>query len=507
MPTTNVKRLYEIFPNTPHSAQPLGIRVNDTIYAGGLVGADPETGELAPDLESQMALALEHLKTLVERGGASLDNVGRCVAYVTTPDHREPTDAVWMKVFRSEQDKPAFKILIADLPPGQLVRLDGLALVGERRQRYDLPNVSAHDPTIRMGNWIFSSRLHGSSPVDGKVVPGGLDAEAGQMMNNMIQLVEAAGGAKDDIVQVNTFGRDESYIPGARRAFEAAFPDPAKRPAFHPLVSWVRETNAMMAEVTAVLDSAEARGEPFQELFLAPEKSNIADGVKLGALVYAPNIAGSDPRTRRPAGPSTGDQVRAALDNTDALMRAAGGGREHVARVNVYMQDVLEKDEHLNPSWSERFPDPDQRPPHSYIPARLPEGQRVGLQIIGLPGASRRSIYVDGMVHGDPMTLAAITGNLVFSSRISASAGHSREPVEHSQGMFANAESALTQVGGNLSNLQQAFISLHDPEHRTSVEAAWNERGVASKDVQFTYVTWDLGRGVLLPRLQMTAVV
>src|SRR5690606_633470 len=105
---------------------------------------------------------------------------------------------------------------------------------------FDLPNIPAHDPTVRIGNWIFTSRLHGNSPTDGKIVQGGLDAEAQQIFRNMVQLMEVAGGSRDDIVQVETFGNDKSYMAGARRAFEAAFPDAAKRPALHQLVSWVR---------------------------------------------------------------------------------------------------------------------------------------------------------------------------------------------------------------------------------------------------------------------------
>src|SRR5581483_3102607 len=152
-----LKRLFQIYPDAPHAIQPLGIRLNDTIYAGGISGRDAATGELAPDLESQTALVLHHLKALLERGDAGLDNLARCVAYVTTPEHREPVDAAWLRLWPDERDKPAFKILTgAALPPGELIRLDALALAGGRRTRIDLPNVPAHDPTVRIGNWVFT---------------------------------------------------------------------------------------------------------------------------------------------------------------------------------------------------------------------------------------------------------------------------------------------------------------------------------------------------------------
>jgi enamine deaminase RidA (YjgF/YER057c/UK114 family) len=85
------------------------------------------------------------------------------------------------------------------------------------------------------------------------MVPGGATEQATQLFKNMISLVEAAGGTKDKIVQVNTFGNDEAYMEPSHKAFEAAFPDAATRPAWNPLVSFVRSSNALMAEFVAVL--------------------------------------------------------------------------------------------------------------------------------------------------------------------------------------------------------------------------------------------------------------
>lgn len=246
-----LKTLYEVYPETRLSLMPIGMRINDMVYAGGIIGADPATGQLADGLIPQTELALQHMKTLVEGAGASLDNVGRGVAYVTSQADRDAADGPWVALFG--ENKPAFKILITELPAGQLIRLDALALAGQTRQRIDLPKINAHDPTIKIGNWVFSSRLHGADPATGQMVPGGATEQATQLFKNMISLVEAAGGTRDKIVQVNTFGNDEAYMAPSHAAFAAAFPDSATRPAWHPLVSFVRPANALMAEFVAVL--------------------------------------------------------------------------------------------------------------------------------------------------------------------------------------------------------------------------------------------------------------
>src|SRR5688572_11877262 len=208
-----LKTLYEVYPKTPLALMPLGVRVNDMVYANCIAGVDQATGQFAPDLISQMKLALEHMQTLIEGAGANIDNIARGTAYVTSLADREAVDGPWVELFNDAPDRPAFKVMVTDkLPPGQLVRLDVLALAGQKRQRLDLPNISAHDPTIKIGNWVFSSRLHGADPATGRMVEGGVPEQAGQLYKNMVQLLEQAGATKDNVVQVNTFGVDESYM-------------------------------------------------------------------------------------------------------------------------------------------------------------------------------------------------------------------------------------------------------------------------------------------------------
>jgi enamine deaminase RidA (YjgF/YER057c/UK114 family) len=162
-------------------------------------------------------------------------------------------DQVWMDMFPDPNDKPAFKVLVADLPPGHLVRIDCVALLGERRTRFDIPNVTAHDPTVRIGNWVFTSRCHGNDQATGKIVEGGLEAQARQTLTNLATLLKSAGGTQDNVTQITTFAREADYKLIARKVFEEFFPDPAKRPQLNQLVNFVSPSMAMAAEMVAVL--------------------------------------------------------------------------------------------------------------------------------------------------------------------------------------------------------------------------------------------------------------
>ena len=249
---TDLRRVFDVYPSDRRATVPLGIRVNDTVYAS-VAGVDPVSGDPGGDVRGQMSVALDRLDALLGRAGCGLDNVARATVFVTSAEDREPAYEPWEALFPDAQDRPAFKALTADLPAGRLVRLDAVALAGERRTRIDIPNVRARDPSVRIGNWFFTSRCHGHDPATGEVVAGGVEAETAQTLDNLATLVGLAGGAPASIVQLTMFGREAGYIPVARRVFEERFPDPAERPQLHQLVNFISGRFEVAIEMVAVI--------------------------------------------------------------------------------------------------------------------------------------------------------------------------------------------------------------------------------------------------------------
>lgn len=245
--------LQEIYPPDAKATVPHAVRVNDMLYATGLSGTDPVTGEPLGDLKRQIGTALQHMRRLVEKAGGSIDNIGRGVGFCTRAEDRQMVDDVWMDVFPDPNDKPAFKVLLADLPPGQLIRIDMVALLGQRRTRLDIPLVSAHDPTVKIGNWVFTSRCHGNDQATGKIVEGGLEAQARQTLENLATLVKMAGGTEANITQLTTFGHEPGYIPTVRKIVEERFPDPNTRPRLSQTVNFVSPNMQVAIEMMAVL--------------------------------------------------------------------------------------------------------------------------------------------------------------------------------------------------------------------------------------------------------------
>ena len=67
------------------------------------------------------------------------------------------------------------------------------------------PPVGPFSQAIRSGDFIFFSGQVGQDPATGKLVQGGVEAEARQLFKNLGTLLEAAGKSFADVVKANVF--------------------------------------------------------------------------------------------------------------------------------------------------------------------------------------------------------------------------------------------------------------------------------------------------------------
>lgn len=251
-----LSNIHEIYPSARQATVPLGLRVNDMVVATGLNGCDSVSSEPGQDLRDQFTIAVNKMRSLVKGAGGTLDNVARAVAFVTSIEDRGPVNGEWWhEVFPDPNDRPAYKVLLADLPAAERIQLDVLALLGARRRRIDLPNVSAFDPTVVVGNLVISSRCHGNDKNNGgQLVNGGVAAEARQTFANLRELMTIAGGSSNNIVQINTYCRTSEAFNEIREVFADVFHHDTNKPTLNCLVNFVSPRMQVAADMFAVLE-------------------------------------------------------------------------------------------------------------------------------------------------------------------------------------------------------------------------------------------------------------
>lgn len=84
------------YPNVPLSP---AIRVGDLVFCSGQVGIDPKTRKLADGLEAQTRQCLENLKTVLEAAGSSLQNVDKCLVFITDISQFDKMNQIYRTYF------------------------------------------------------------------------------------------------------------------------------------------------------------------------------------------------------------------------------------------------------------------------------------------------------------------------------------------------------------------------------------------------------------------------
>lgn len=114
--------------------------------------------------------------------------------------------------------------------------------------RYPVP-VS---PAIRAGDYIFVSGQPGFMDVGGKEVKG-IEAQTRQCLENMRQILKAAGSSLNDVVKVTVFLRDASYFAPMNEVYRTYFPK--DHPARSAVVTGLVVPN-MLVEIECIAYSA-----------------------------------------------------------------------------------------------------------------------------------------------------------------------------------------------------------------------------------------------------------
>lgn len=93
----------------------------------------------------------------------------------------------------------------------------------------DGPPANPFSPAVRVGNLIFVSGTLGMG-ADGKLVPGGIQAETRQVMENIKTVLAASGVGMDRLVKCTVFLPDLAEWPAMNEVYKSYFTD-SKYPA------------------------------------------------------------------------------------------------------------------------------------------------------------------------------------------------------------------------------------------------------------------------------------
>jgi 2-iminobutanoate/2-iminopropanoate deaminase len=110
---------------------PQASRVGPLLITGGINGMDRTTGEIPAELETQVALIFDNIRSLVELGGGTIEDIAKVTFHTTDKSCRPLIDAHWSKMFPNPESRPARHTLNTTLNGPMLIQAEFIAFVKE----------------------------------------------------------------------------------------------------------------------------------------------------------------------------------------------------------------------------------------------------------------------------------------------------------------------------------------------------------------------------------------
>jgi 2-iminobutanoate/2-iminopropanoate deaminase len=114
----------------------------------------------------------------------------------------------------------------------------------------------------RIGNMVYASSMHGRDSETGEIAAT-LEEQCKLMFSHLRRIVEAAGGATEDIIKVSIWMADPTQRDAVNKEWVAMFPDPASRPARHTMQAKLGGGQLVVCDFIAVVrenNRSEGRG-------------------------------------------------------------------------------------------------------------------------------------------------------------------------------------------------------------------------------------------------------
>ncbi|HEX5368174.1 MAG TPA: RidA family protein [Dehalococcoidia bacterium] len=98
---------FEIQPVKHNAPIPMASRIGNIIYTSGIMGADPQTGQLPQSLEEQAKNCFRNLENVLAKAGATPADVLKLTVFIKSNNNRQAVNPAWLEMFPDPHSRPA----------------------------------------------------------------------------------------------------------------------------------------------------------------------------------------------------------------------------------------------------------------------------------------------------------------------------------------------------------------------------------------------------------------
>lgn len=191
------------------SASP-GILTHDRLFLSAMLGSDPSTGKVPEDPATQVDLALDRMKAVLEAAGLDLRNMVFVNPYLTADIPMRVMNQRYASRFEFGNTPARATIDVSSLPGGVHIEYTGVA-VRDLKQRQavrpkNMPPSPTASPCVFAGETLYCSAKSGFIPgPHGGVYASTTAHQLRQTMRNLLDNLEEAGMNFDEVVDTNVY--------------------------------------------------------------------------------------------------------------------------------------------------------------------------------------------------------------------------------------------------------------------------------------------------------------
>jgi len=211
----------------PDKSYSPGMLTHDRLFISTMPGSDLSNGKV-PDPGTQVDLALDGLKSIVEAAGLKLSNMVFVNPYLTREVPMQIMNEHYARRFEFGNTPARATIEVSGLPEGVQIAYTGVAVrdLSQRRaiRPKNMPPSPTASPCVFAGETLYCSAKSGFIPgPHGGIYASTTSQQVRQTMRDLLDNLEEAGMTFDQVVSTTVYLDDLSELPEFERVYKQYF--------------------------------------------------------------------------------------------------------------------------------------------------------------------------------------------------------------------------------------------------------------------------------------------
>ena len=215
-------------PREPVSA---GILTNDRLFVSGMRGRDLRTGTVPVDPATQVNLALDGVKSVVEAAGLTMAHMVFVNPYLTKQIPGRVMNKLYASRFEFGNTPARATIEVSSLPEGAQIEFTGVAVKDLSQRRAVRPKnmrpSATASPCVFAGDTLYCSAKDAFIPgPNAAIYAGSVETQVRQSVRNLLDNLEEADMELGDVVSTNVYLDDIADFSSMNKIYAKYFKTP-----------------------------------------------------------------------------------------------------------------------------------------------------------------------------------------------------------------------------------------------------------------------------------------